>query len=498
MRMWLLRGAGRDGGVGAAGSRPGRRTGARPRRRLRRRFTGGVAAAAAVALGAGLLAGCGQGATSRTGNSITVWSEENLPDRMAATRKLIDVFERQSGVKVKLVGVDEGQLPQLMESAAAAGKLPDVMGGIPLAPVWQMYTNGLLDTGATARVLQALGRTTFNPNALKLTSDGAAPLAVPSDSWQQTLVYRKDLFARAHLPVPDTYAAIVKAAETLDTGSTSGISLATDPRDVFTQQSFEDFAVANGCKLVTAAGKVSLTSPACEKTFSTYARLAATGPAGTQTVDTTRATYQAGQSAMVVWSTYLLDSLAGLRDDVLPNCPQCRSDKTFLSRNSGIVTAIKGPDGAAPAQFGEISSWTITKTAHTAAAEKFVEFMMSGGYEGWIGMEPEGKIPVRDGTAAEPRKYVTDWRTMKIGVDTLKPMDQLFPGAFLDRLLAGVGNMQRWGITQGQGALVGATEGSLPVPQAIGSMTGGDGTSAKDAADQAQRAVSALRKTLAQ
>lgn len=457
----------------------------------------GLSAGMAAALGIGMLAGCSSGQNSaHKGNTITVWSEENLAPRMAVTRKLAAQFTRQTGIKVNLVGVDEDQLPTLVESAAAAGKLPDVMGGIPLAPVWQMYTNGLLNTAATAKVLGSLGRSTFNPNALKLTSDGSKALSVPSDSWQQILVYRKDLFAKAHLPVPDTYANIVKAAQTLNKGPMSGMSLATDPKDVFTQQSFEDLAVADNCQMVTTSGKVALDSPQCRQAFTAYDQLAATGPAGTQTVDTTRATYQAGQSAMVVWSTYLLDSLAGLRSDVLPNCPQCRTDKAFLSKNSGIVTAIKGPAGAAPAQFGEISSWTITKNANAPAAEKFVRFMMSDGYDGWLGMEPEGKIPVRQGTATDPKKYVTDWRSMKIGVTSFEPMNKLFSATFLDQLLAGVSNMQRWGITEGQGALVGATEGSLPVPKAIGAMAGGDHTPPSTTAQQANSAVTDLQKTL--
>jgi multiple sugar transport system substrate-binding protein len=456
-----------------------------------------LAAGTAAALTVGMLAACsGHSTTANSGKTLTVWSEENLAPRMAVTQKLVNTFQQQTGIKVHLVGVDEDQLPQLIESATAAGKLPDVMGGIPLAQVWQMYSSGLINTDAAAKVLAGLGRTTFNANALKLTSDGSKTISVPSDSWQQILVYRKDLFAKANLPVPDTYANILTAAKTLDKGSMAGISLADDPKDVFTQQSFEDFAVANNCQMVDSAGKVSLDSPQCQHAFTAYSQLAATGPAGTQTVDTTRATYQAGQSAMVVWSTYLLDSLAGLRNDVLPNCPECKSDKSFLTKNSGIVTAIQGTDGTTPAQFGEISSWTISKTANATAAEKFVQFMMSDGYEGWLGMEPEGKIPVRTGTVAAPQKYVTDWRGMKIGVDTLAPMDQLFPASFLNQLLAGVGNMQRWGITQGQGALVGATEGTLPVPKAIGSMTGGDHLSPTTADQQATSAVEALQKTL--
>jgi multiple sugar transport system substrate-binding protein len=55
--------------------------------------------------------------------------------------------------------------------------------------------------------------------------------------------------------------------------------------------------------------------------------------------------------------------------------------------------------------------------------------------------------------------------------------------------------MRRWGITQGEGALVGATNGELPVPKAIGAMTSGQ-TSPSDAARQADDDVAALQKSL--
>ena len=82
---------------------------------------------------------------------------------------------------------------------------------------------------------------------------------------------------------------------------------------------------------------------------------------GAQDVDTTRATYFAGKAAMVVWSSFLLDEMAGLRNDALPTCPQCKADPAFLAKNSGIVTGDRRARTASPAQFGEITSWTITK-----------------------------------------------------------------------------------------------------------------------------------------
>ncbi|MFI2781255.1 ABC transporter substrate-binding protein [Streptomyces sp. ALB3] len=451
----------------------------------------------AATLAAGLLAGCsGSSGPARPDNRITVWSQENLPPRMAATRKVISRFEKESGVQVDLVGVDEAQLPQLIMSAAAAGKLPDVIGAVPMGQVWQMYGNGLLNTEVADRIVKDLRPATFNSNALALTSDRGTRLGVPSDAWLQILVYRKDLFAEAGLDAPDDYASALKAAASLDKGGRDGISLATDPSDVFTQQSFEDLALANGCELVDEAGEPALDSRACRNAFAAYDDLAREhGAPGTQSVDTTRATYFAGKSSMMIWSSFLLDELAGLRSDALPSCPECGKDPKFLARNTGVVTSLKGPDGKEPAQFGEITSWAVTRTAETDASGKFIEYMMGKGYADWFGMAPEGKIPVRTGTADSPDSFERAWRASVMGVDRRESMQKAYPPALLDRLVTGVGAMKRWGLTQGQGTLVGATNGELPVAKAIGAMTSGQLTP-DEAAEEADDEVTALQKSL--
>ena len=223
--------------------------------------------------------------------------------------------------------------------------MPDVVGALPLAAVSQMATNDLLDTDAAKAVVDELGRGTFSPRALELTGRTASQLAVPSDGWAQLLFYRKDLFDKAGLPraaTPSTRSA--PAAQKLNTGGVAGITLATAPNDAFTQQTFENFALGNGCQLVDDAKNVTLDSPQCVATFELYDDLVKNySVPGAQDVDTTRATYFAGKAAMVVWSSFLLDELAGLRNDALPTCPQCKADPAFLAKNSGIVTAIAGP-----------------------------------------------------------------------------------------------------------------------------------------------------------
>jgi multiple sugar transport system substrate-binding protein len=455
-----------------------------------------IAVATAGLLVAGLAA-CGDDNKSQDGGgTLTVWSLENQTDRIQATQAIADRFTTATGIKVKIVATDENQFSSLITSAAAAGTLPDVVGALPLAAVAQMETGGLLDTDAAKAVVDQLGAATFAPRALELTGPGGKQLAVPSDGWAQLLFYRRDLFAAAGLPAPDTYDKIQAAAQKLNTRATAGIALATVANDAFTEQSFEDLALGNGCQLVDANKTVTLDSPQCVQTFQLYDDLVAKySVPGAQDVDTTRATYFTGKAAMVVWSSFLLDELAGLRNDALPTCPQCRQDKAFLAKNTGIVTAISGPGGQ-PAQFGEITSWAITKDGKNIDnAKKFVAYMMNEGYTGWLGIAPEGKFPVRKGTAAEPAKFTTAWNTLPAGVDTKKPLGEIYNADIITALQKSPETFQRWGFPQKQGNLVGATLGELPVPKAVNSMTSG-GVDPAAAAKQAADDVRSIQKSL--
>jgi multiple sugar transport system substrate-binding protein len=198
---------------------------------------------------------------------------------------------------------------------------------------------------------------------------------------------------------------------------------------------------------------------------------------------------------MVVWSSFILDELAGLRKDATPSCPQCKADPTFLARNSGIVTAIKGPSGNEPAQFGELTSWAIPRDTQTASAKKYVQFMMDEGYSDWLGIAPEGKFPARTGDKTDKKKFATTWDTLPAGVDTKKPLGQIYPPDVISALRSSADTVHRWGITQGQGALVGATVSELPIPKALNAMVTGQ-TDARGAAKQAADEVRALSKSL--
>ncbi len=453
-------------------------------------------AAAVAAMVLVMTVGCSGSGPERDVNAITVWTLENLPERLAAQQAIAAEFSRATGVAVEVVGIDEDQFNQLVMSAAASGKLPDVVGALPLARVRSLAANELLDTEVPGAVVANLGISTFSERALTLTRDGTIQLAVPSDAFAQLLLYRRDLFAAAGLPVPRNYADITAAARALNTGGVAGFVGSTTSGDSFTQQTFEHLALANGCELVSTDGKISLDSPSCVASFAFYNNLIRNySVAGAQDSDTTRATYFAGKAAMMIWSSFILDELAGLRADAAPSCPQCVADPRFLVDNTGIVTTISGADATAPAQFGEVVSWAVLADASTEPARRFVEYMMSDGYLDWLGFAPEGKFPTRSGTQTNPGQYAEAWRALPAGVDIKAPLTDFYPPNELDALATSVDRLSRWGITQGQAGLIGAIAGELPVPQAISAMTSGQ-VEPSEAAEQAADAVSEIQDSL--
>jgi multiple sugar transport system substrate-binding protein len=437
----------------------------------------------------------GGGGRKDNSSSLTFWTAEDNLDRVKATQAIIDRFTQKTNIKVKLVALGEDQLQSQLASASAAGTLPDVLAAVSLGFVHSLAADGITDPDAAAAVIDTLGRQTFSQRALDLVEANGQPVAVPSDSWTQLLVYRTDLFAKAGLAAPTSFQAIRAAATQLTGSGMAGIVAATKADDSFTQQTFEYLAVANGCQLTNQAGAITLTSKPCQDTFQFYVDLIhrASVPGG-QDATSTRAAYLAGKAAMVIWSSFVLDELAGLSHDARPSCPQCRADTSFLADHSGIVTAITGPDGPRPSQFGELTCFAITTDANQDAA-RLVEFLLSDGYLDWLGLAPEGKVPVRTGTTDQPTRFTDAWHHLQTGVDRSRLLSELYPPGVLKVLAMSTDTMNRWGFPQGQGRLVGAQLATLPIPKALAAALNGS-LSTVAAAEQAQADLEEIAQSI--
>jgi multiple sugar transport system substrate-binding protein len=73
-----------------------------------------------------------------------------------------------------------------------------------------------------------------------------------------------------------------------------------------------------------------------------------------------------------------------------------------LPADTGIVTNFSGPSNPDGAAWADIRYFGITTDANTDVAMEFVEFSMSDGYTETLAIAPEGKFPVRNGTADNP------------------------------------------------------------------------------------------------
>ncbi|HET9872223.1 MAG TPA: extracellular solute-binding protein [Propionibacteriaceae bacterium] len=456
---------------------------------------------AALAVTALLAAGCGgsggsgseggEGAAEDDG-TLLVWTTEDLADRVKTQQAILNEWGKSTGTTVKLVAIAEDQINTVIASAEAAGDRPDVIAALSLNGMNQLATDDLLDRDAAAAIVAELGADTFFPRTLELTKAEDEQLAVPSDAWAQLLFYRKDLLSKAGVAEPKTFADLEAAAKALNKGKMAGIVAATAPADSFTQQTFEHVAMANGCQLTNDAGDVTLNSPQCQEAMTFYTNLIKNySVKGNQDADTTRAGYFAGTAGMTIWSSFMLDELAGLRNDALPTCPECKKDRNFLVENTGVATTLQGPGGAEPAAFGEVVSWSVLQDA-SPKAQDLVTYMMSDGYPEWLGIAPEGKLPVRKGNADNPEEYVQAWQKLQAGVDKKALLSSIYPAETLTAIAAVPGSFNRWGIPQGQGALAGAVGGQFVIPQALASMLN-SGVSAADAASKAQEQAEQIK-----
>lgn len=403
-----------------------------------------------------------------SGKTIQFWSTEVQPARAEATQAILDRFEEQSGIRVELILTDENALPSLTTSAVAAGTLPDVIFH-PIDFTIGWAEQGILDPAAATAVIESLGQETFAEGPLNLVQTEGGFAAIPTDGWGQLIVYRADWFEEQGLEPPTTFEAIEAAAAALNDPDNDifGITAATKAGEVFTQQTFEHFALANGCQLVNDAGEVTLDTPECIEAVDFYTNLMRNySPPGDQDVVSTRATYFAGQAGMIVWSPFILDEMAGLRDNAFPSCPECADDPAYLATNSGIAPDFAGPSGE-PAQYGQVSYMGITTNADVEAAQEFMDFWFNDAYLDWLSVSVEGKFPMRQGTPDEPTKFIDGWKELETGVDRKATLGSIYGDEIIDTLIQGAGSFNRWGFTQGQGALVTAVYEALPVPQYI-------------------------------
>ncbi|MBO9406628.1 extracellular solute-binding protein [Shimia sp. R9_1] len=388
-------------------------------------------------------------AMSVQADTIRFWTTEEQPERLAKQQEMAEQFKSATGTTVEVIPVTESDLGTRATAAFAAGDLPDVIyHTLQYALPWAEA--GILDTEAASEVVEDLGVSTFAPGAVAMADFNGEVASVPVDGWTQMVVYRKDLFDAAGLEAPSSYANVLAALEKLhNPPEMYGFVAATKVDENFMSQVLEHVFLANGVSPVGADGFQPLDEAKTTEVLDFYKAISKASPPGELYWKQSRELYFAGKAAMIIWSPFILDELAGLRDSAPPTITDDPTSNK-LAGMTGIVTNFSGPSNPDGAAWGDVRYFGITSDADTDAAMDFVKFAMDDGYTQTLSIAPEGKFPVRRGTADNPTAFADAWSKLPVGVDRKAPLGELYDQAMIDEIVGGLDVAQRWGVAEGQ------------------------------------------------
>ncbi|MEU4388792.1 extracellular solute-binding protein [Promicromonospora sp. NPDC023805] len=418
----------------------------------------------ALTAAATLLAACGPSAEQEgPAEAITFWTPQSTPERVAAQEAVAARFTEETGIEVDVVPLAAADQDQALVTGAASGEVPDViLAGASQITSWQ--AQGLLDTDVVQEAMDTLDPATFNENALgavTVQTDGQSTVAaVPSDGWVHLIAYRTDLLEEAGVEVPTSVAELAEAATTVeDELGITGIALGTQSGTASGTEGIESIFQSAGCELVSD-GEVTIDSSECTEAAGYFKELRDSSVAGDYDVESARAAYMAGDAAMLLFSTHILDELANLDEAVPPSCEQCADEPAFLAENSDFITVL---DESHPAQFGATLAYAVPARANADEARQYIEFVMGEGYADTLAVATEGRLPLRTGTPENPTEFLDAWGGLGFGPKVESSVAEVYGDDLVTAMGEGMAAVSRWGQGTPDATLAGlvATQGTL-------------------------------------
>jgi multiple sugar transport system substrate-binding protein len=325
-------------------------------------------------------------------DTIRFWTTEEQPERLARQEAMAADFTAETGIEVEVIPVTESDLGTRATAAFAAGDLPDVIyHTLQYALPW--YEAGILDADAATEVIENLGADTFAPGALAMAAVDEGYASVPVDGWTQMIVYRADLFEEAGLEPPNLRQ---RAGRGRGAAQPAG-----DVRFRGRDQGRRELHVpgAGACvprqwRLAGGPGRVPAArrGPTVE-VLEFYKAIAEASPEGELFWQQSRELYFAGQAAMIIWSPFILDELAGLRDSAPPTINDDPTSRDLAER-TGIVTNFAGPVEPRWRGLGRYPLFRRSRRMRIPRRRRpSSSISMSDGYTADAGHRARGQVP---------------------------------------------------------------------------------------------------------
>jgi multiple sugar transport system substrate-binding protein len=134
-------------------------------------------------------------------------------------KSAIPEYEKATGIKVNVESLQESQLTtKLTTEFATNSSSADVFMTRPLQEGKMFYKNGWYEP------LSSYDFSDYPESAMGVARFGSKPYLVPLVTEWQVLYYRKDLFKKAGVAVPKTFAELEAAAKALDSNEVAGFA----------------------------------------------------------------------------------------------------------------------------------------------------------------------------------------------------------------------------------------------------------------------------------
>ncbi len=383
-------------------------------------------------------------------DTITLWTFEDKPERMAVQEEIVAQFKEKTGHIVELVPVSESKMGERAVAAFSANALPDIIYYPAMfSKAWAEA--GMLNIDSNSFLVEELGEDNFAEAGLKQVRWDGSYTGVPTDGMVQMIYYRKDLFEQNNLAQPNNYKDIIAAAKALhNPPHMYGFVIPTKVDDTYMSQVLEHILMANGIDPIDKDGNVDIDEKSLREALSFYKELHAYSPPGDLYWKQSRELYFDGKAAQVFWSGALLDELGGLRDSApitINDDPTSRE----LAQNTGFVTAFSGISADKEVGWGGSRIFSITADANAQVAEEFITFLVQDNFEKLLSISPENKFPNLLGDTENPNKNVDIWLGLPIGVDRFATTSEIYGENFIEQFVAGVDKSNRWGWETDQG-----------------------------------------------
>ncbi|HUX21501.1 MAG TPA: extracellular solute-binding protein [Spirochaetia bacterium] len=340
--------------------------------------------------------------------SFEFWETDTQTDRVSTYQLLISTFEAEHpNVTVKIVPIEENDVPTQIQAASAAGTLPALLYG-PAEDAVTFGSRGLTDNAAATKVINDIGMSNFYPGTLAVnqSAQSGSYYALPFTGWIEGIWYRTDWFQKAGLNPPKTWEDMLKASQTFYKPDQNqyGILVGTKP-EVYTEQCFTPIAASNGAGLFANDGSLNFNTPAMKQAIEFYAQLAKYNPPGPQNWRA-RDYYLQGKMAGFFYSTFIMDDLAiqkvaqgSLTGDNFANLKGSQFDPQLVE-HTGFVPIITHKQDAGYGVIVDMMMFKQKDPAVTQAAGDLVKYLFTPhAYITWLHVAPGGNNPVIHGIA---------------------------------------------------------------------------------------------------